>query len=423
MTEPCQRLTSILRCFQRAVLPLAVICVLPGLAVKPAQAQTYTVLHNFSGGLDGSDPTAGLTLIGTGNLFGGAGPNAVFRVRQISQGWVFTPIFEFNGTDGEYLAGRLSAGPDGTLYGASSGGGLPQCMGDGGCGLIFSLRPTASICASFACPWTESVLYQFDPISRIDGYRPTGGLIFDASGNIYGTTALGGMFGAGTVFQLTPSQAGWTETVLYNFGQSQSDGTSPNGNLVIDRAGNIIGTTAGGGDPDCGCGTIFQVTHNGSGWTETILHAFTFQPDGAYPSGGLISDAAGNLYGGTRLGGSSLGGAMYQLMPSNGGYTFQVLYSFTSTADFEGPVGIPAVDSNGSVYAATWSQGANGQGNIFKLTPGNGGWIYTDVYDFADPSRGLNPPDGPTLDPSGNLYGTAAVGGTHSSGVVWQLTP
>ncbi len=410
--------------FARSAFGLVVLCALLMLAMQPAQAQTYTVLHNFSGGPDGSDPTAGLTLVGTSNLFGGAGPSAMFRLRQSGLGWVFTPIFEFNGTDGEYLAGRLSVGPDGALYGATSGGGQQECEGyGGGCGLIFSLRPAATVCASVTCPWKETVLYQFDPVRHSDGYHPNGGLIFDASGNIYGTTGSGGMFGAGTVFRLMPSQGGWTETVLYNFGQSQSNGMSPNGNLILDRVGNIIGTTVGGGDPGCLCGVIFQLTHNGSGWAETILHTFTLQPDGGYPSGGLVSDAAGNLYGLVPLGGASLGGAVYQLMLSNGGYTFQVLYSFESDADFEGPEGIPAIDSNGNVYATTWSQGAFGQGNVFKLTHANGDWIYTDLHDFADFSDGFNPPDGPTLDPSGNLYGTTAAGGTHSSGVVWEIMP
>jgi uncharacterized repeat protein (TIGR03803 family) len=409
--------------FRAAAFAQALVCALTMLAAQPAQAQTYTILHNFSGGLDGSHPTAGLTLVGTGNLFGGADPSAVFRLRQTGLEWVFAPIFEFNGTDGEYLAGRLSIGPDGVLYGASSGGGQQQCMGyGGGCGLIFSMRPPRSVCASVACPWKETVLYQFDLASRVDGSHPNGGLIFDASGNIYGTTQQGGMFGAGTVFQLTPSQGGWTETVLYNFGQSPSDGMSPNGNLIIDRAGNIIGTTFGGGNPDCLCGTIFQLTHNASGWAETILHSFTLNPDGANPSGGLVSDAAGNLYGGTQDGGASLGGAEYQLMPSSGGYTFQVLYSFGSSADFRGPAGIPAVDSNGNVYATTWSQGTLGLGNVFKLTPANGAWIYTDLHDF-DLSDGFYPPDGPTLDPSDNLYGTTTNGGTGSSGVVWEITP
>lgn len=425
MKKRAQHPTFCLGCIGVSAIQLVVFYALMLFARQPAQAQTYTVLHTFTGVLDGSSPTAGLTLLGTGNLFGGAGPSAVFRLRPAGQGWVFSPIFEFDGRDGEYLAGRLSVGPDGVLYGATAGGGLPQCPGDGGCGVIFSIRPIASICASVACPWNETVLYQFDPVSRNEGYHPTGGLIFDASGNIYGTTAAGGMFDAGTVFQLTPSQGGWTETVLHNFGQSQSDGMLPNGNLVIDHAGNIIGTTVSGGDPNCRCGTIFQLTYNGSGWAETILHSFTFEPDGAYPAGGLISDAAGNLYGGTPVGGASEGGAVYQLMPSNGGYTFQVLYSFLSDEDFEGPMGIPAIDSNGNVYATTWSQGAGEQGNVFKLTPVNGAWIYTDLYDFEiwDPSNGLNPPDGPTLDPNGNLYGTTHSGGSWNGGVIWQLVP
>src|SRR5262249_42255214 len=108
---------------------LLLICMLVMLVALAARAQSYAVLHSFTGGLDGLRPSAGLTLLGTGNLFGGAGPTAMFRLRQTGNGWVFTPIFEFNGTDGESLVGRLSVGPDGALYGATSGGGLQGCMG------------------------------------------------------------------------------------------------------------------------------------------------------------------------------------------------------------------------------------------------------------------------------------------------------
>lgn len=418
MANPSQASTFILSA--RLRLTILVFALAGALMAQPTQAQTFTILHNFTGGSDGFSPTAGLTLLGTGNLFGGAGPSATFRIRQAGQGWVFTPIFEFNGTDGQSLAGRVTFGPDGALYGATSAGGLPECSA--GCGVIFSMRPPSSICRSISCPWTESVLYQFDP-RHMDGYGPTGGLTFDASGNIYGTTSFGGVFGGGTVFQLSPSQSGWTETVLYNFHQRQMDGTGPNGNLVIDREGNIIGTTVGGGSPECQCGVVFQLTHTAGGWTETVLHSFTLQPDGADPSGGLISDAAGNLYGGTEQGGSYLGGSVYELVLSNGGYFFQSLYSFQSDADFEGPVGILAIDSNGRLYGATFSQGSPG-GNVFKLTPGNGGWTYTDLHDFGV-MDGENPLDGPTLDSNGNLYGTTSGGGTGqcNCGVVYQIVP
>src|ERR1700678_1669968 len=154
---------------------LVVICAFVMFASQPAPAQTYTVLHNFTGGADGGEPTAGLTLIGASNLVGGAGPSAVFRIRQAGQGWILTPIFQFDETDGEYLAGRLSVGPDGILYGATSGGGLLRCTGGyGGWGLVFSLSPMAPICASLACPWIEAVLYEF--VDNADGHHPTGGL-------------------------------------------------------------------------------------------------------------------------------------------------------------------------------------------------------------------------------------------------------
>lgn len=165
------------------------------LTVQFSSAQTYTVLHDFTGGSDGYWPYDGLTVVGTGNLFGGAGPTAVFRLRQTGSSWVFNPILEFNGTDGLELAGRLVSGPGGALYGAAGSGGLPECFDGGGCGLIFSLRPQGSICNAVSCPWSESVLYQFDPYGHpADGYGPGGSLTFDSSGNIFGVTGLGGGF-------------------------------------------------------------------------------------------------------------------------------------------------------------------------------------------------------------------------------------
>jgi hypothetical protein len=127
------------------------------------------------------------------------------------------------------------------------------------------------------------------------------------------------------------------------------------------------------------------------------------------------------LYGGTRQGGASLGGDIYELTPSGGGYSFQVLYSFPSDADYQGPRGIPAIDGNGNLYSTTWSQGLFVQGNVFELTPSNGGWTYIDLHDFDNWIDGINPPDGPTLDPSGNLYGITSQGGTEGLGLIWQI--
>jgi uncharacterized repeat protein (TIGR03803 family) len=414
---------------QIVIVAVAVLVAMLG-TVPRSSAQTYTVLHSFTDGADGSRPTAGVTLQGTSNLFGGAGRVALYRARQMGTGWTLTPIFDFNDTDGLYPSGRVTFGPGGALYGAASSGGLPECTDGGGCGVIFSMRPPSSFCRSVSCPWTETILYQFDPQHRADGFGPGGGLVFDAAGNMYGAAGLGGLFGGGTVFELSPSQGGWSETILHHFGQQQSDGMVPLGHLIIDAAGSlIIGTTQEGGTNggcfDGGCGVVYELTRTGSGWTETILHTFSRATDGGTPGGGLISDAAGNLFGTTQEGGPNNGGTVYELTPSNGGYTFQVVYALTGITGTIGATGLLAIDSTGNLYGVA-GPGAFSHGMVFKLTPGSGSWTLADLHDF-DGTNGGVPLDGPTLDSSGNLYGTTFYGGTGSCsggcGVLWQLTP
>ena len=149
--------------------------------------------------------------------------------------------------------------------------------------------------------WTEKLLHSFNDT---DGALPRAGLIFDAAGNLYGTTNAGGTYDAGTVFKLAPTGDGsWTETVLHNFGNG-TDGALPAAGLIFDAAGNLYGTTEVGGF--YGDGTVFELTPNGSGgWTEQVLFSFNLA-DGWYPYAGLILDAAGNLYGTTYTGGFSL---------------------------------------------------------------------------------------------------------------------
>ena len=391
--------------------------------VVPAAAQNYTIIHNF-GGQD--FPNAGVTLNAATNLYGNAGEQTVYRMRKMGTNWLFFPLYEFNGLDGEQPAGRVTLGADGTVYGASQLGGITDCGNQGyyyGCGLIFHLQPSITVCQTSLCYWTETPIYQFDPVNHPgDGHSPNGGLIFDSAGNIYGTAQAGGTDDSGTVFVLSPSQGGWTETTIHSF-QFSIDGGPPNGNLVIDRNGNILGTTqVGGGE---GRGVVFELTPTSSGWVETILHEFSSDV-GGYTIGGLISDAAGNLYGTTLIGGTNGGptggGTVYELTPSNGTYTFQVLHNFTGNPDQFGPIGILAIDSSGNLYGATEDQGAFGLGNIFKLTHNSGQWTYSNLHDFN--GNGAYPKDGPTVDASGNLYGTAygANDGCNPC-VVWEITP
>jgi uncharacterized repeat protein (TIGR03803 family) len=400
------------------VLTTALLLCAPVVLSVPAHAQTYSVIHNFTGD-DGRNPEAGLTLNGTSSLFGGAA-NVVFILRQTGTGWTLLPIYEFNSMDGSGVQGRLTIGPDGALYGASGFGGS-------GYGFIFMMRPPTAQCMAPPCYWTETLLYEFEDS---DGYEPTGGLIFDSAGNIYGTTQAGGLFHSGLVFMLSPSQGGWTETILHNF-HYFLDGDHPNGNLVMDRSGNIIGTASYGGVglgytlP--GGGVVFELTPTSSGWVESTLHVFTGKRDGDTPGAGLIPDAAGNLYGVTQNGGANGGGTVYELTPTNGSYAFQVLYNFTGTIDQVGPYGLLAIDSSGSLYGVTITEGAFGEGNIFKLTPNGGQWVYTDLHDFSGGADGGTPLGGVTLDPSGNLYGTTNLGGSDDCGggcgVIWEVTP
>ena len=170
--------------------------------------------------------------------------------------------------------------------------------------------------------WTEQVLHSFG--SGVDGREPyAGGLIFDSFGNLYGTTAYGGINvcgegsgNCGTVYELMPTGGGnWTEQVLYNFTDNFNDGHFPTSSLLFDAAGNLYGTTLYGGGRN-NAGTVFKLTPAGGGWTEQLLYSFTgTNGDGTNPGGGLIPDGAGNLYGATFGGGAYDGGTVYEIAP------------------------------------------------------------------------------------------------------------
>lgn len=320
-------------------------------------AQTFTVLHNFTNGQDGGEPWAGLSMDRAGNLYGTAstggntsgscsyrnphGCGTVFKLSRKGSGWVFTPIYTFSGPDGRNPQARVIIGPDGTLYGTTTYG------GDSDEGTVFNLRPPAAACKSALCPWTETVLYSFQGFT--DGVEPTfGDLVFDGAGNIYGTTPYGGQGSNGTVYKLTPSNGGWTETVVYRF-QGGNDGATPYGGLVFDQAGNLWGTTALGGSYNDG--TVYQLTPSGGGWTESVVYHFLGGSDGANPYAGLIVDQSGNFYGAT-FGANGTTPKVYELSLSNGGWTFSALHSFDTN---QGILGNLAMDAAGSLYGTVFS--------------------------------------------------------------------
>ena len=269
------------------------------------------------------------------------------------------------------------------------------------------------------------MLYAFQ--GGADGAYPEfGDLLFDRVGNIYGTTEEGGVMGCsyqagcGTVYELSPSRSGWTESVLYAF--TGPDGQYPSSGIILDNTGNLYGTTGQGGL--YGGGTVFQLVHS-TGWTESLLHSFGNGSDGSYLYAGLIFDQSGNLYGATSDGGENGGGTVFELSLSGDSWTYSLLYSFTGRRGYVcGPWGTLVMDAAGNFYGTTNCDGAYNAGSVFKLTNTGSGWTYTSLHGFTGGSDGGKPYSNVIFDTSGNIYGTALTGGSQCNcGVVWEITP
>jgi len=367
------------------------------LATASAKAQTVNTLHSFTLA-DGAVPHAGLIMDASGNLYG-------------------TTI---------------------------TGGASSNCSGNG-CGTVFEL-------VSNSGTYAEKVLYSFTR-SGGDGAFPWAGLVMDTSGNLYGTTLEGGSStacsgnGCGTVFELVNNDGAYTENVLYTFTGSGGDGDSPSASLIMDKSGNLYGTTAAGGDPSAcsgnGCGTVFELVNNGQSYSETVLHKFEGPGggDGALPESGLVMDASGNLYGTTIEGGTSSSceaeegcGTVFELVYSNATYTEKLLYSFKgSGGDGSGPFAGLIMDTLGSLYGTTLGGGSfsncqGGCGIVFELFNNRGSYLEKVLYSFTNLSPdGTDPYAGVVMDASGNLYGATPWGGSSSNcsgsgcGMVFEL--
>lgn len=406
----------------KTISTIALIVLL--LYFRPAFSQTFSVIHSFTGGIDGATPESALIIDAGGNLYGntwsgGAGHGVVFKLSHRGSGWILSQLYAFSGgTDGANpWQSPIAVGSDGSLYGTTAGGGSENC-GSFGCGTIFRLRPSPTVPRSTLSPWRETVLYRF--LGSPDGANPSSGITFDGAGNMYLVTQFGGQSGQGAVVKGTPSGGGWTEGVI--FSPQGSQGSAPLGNLVFDLSGNLYGTLQSGG---LCCGTVFQLAPSGNSWTETTLHSFNGN-DGETPTAPLLLDQTGNLIGTTIGGGSTAGGTVFALSHSGAGWNFSTIYTFVDNGD-GGPAGGLVRDAMGNLYGTTYYDGAFGLGSIFKLAPLNGGWVYTDLYDFTGGSDGANPMGNPVMDANGNLYGIASTGGSNSCqggcGVAWMLTP
>lgn len=274
----------------------------------------------------------------------------------------------------------------------------------------------------------ETVLYSFT--GGGDGLDSHGGVILDKAGNLYGTTAAGGFGGfcsgngCGVVFELSPVDGGWAETTLYSF-KGLNDGFGPGSELVFDNAGNLYGTTPDGGAHSNG--VVFELSPTAHSWHYKVIHAFTGGKDGAVGSlGSLAIDGSGNLYGVTELGGTSGAGAVYKLSPTPGGnWKTTVLYDFKGTPDAANPYGGLIFDKAGNLYGTTYFGGATGMGAVFQLTLGpNGMWQENVLYSFAGGTDGSLPTSTLVFNAAGSLYGTTSTGGRPSCdcGTVFKLT-
>jgi len=407
---------------------LLTLVVTVALTASVAAKTKERVLYRFTGGIDGADPSSILLMDAAGNLYG-------------------TTLF---------------------------GGNLSQCNNGGGCGVVFELSPAGN------GSWRESVLYAFSGGS--DGAWPTGNLVLDASGNLYGTTSGGGKGGknctpngCGAVFELSPNPDGnWTKTILYNF-QGNPDGEGPSG-LTLDASGVLYGTAANGvayalspppeqgnpwtekilsdafvGTPNpilvfddqgdlygtyysidiqwCGynCGAVFELKPAKGQWAETDLYDFLGGGNGGQPPATVVLDAKGNLYGTAAEGGNNWG-IVWRLSRSGAQWKEKMLYNFCSRnncVDGAFPWAGLVMDSKGALYGTTYSGGAGcGCGTVFKLVHTLSGWKETVLHSFrGDPFDGLAPQEGLILDAHGNLYGVANSGANQVAGVVFEVTP
>lgn len=364
-----------------------------------------------------------------------AGFNFLILTCGLLSGQTYKVLWSFGGlpTDGASPVSNLIFDKAGNLYGTTQFGGSAtnlQCGDGGGCGTVFELSPNAD------GTWTDNIIYNFcanDSGACLDGQQPTAGLAMDTAGNLYGTTYFGGpacgsaTAGCGTAFELSPPQSlgsPWTETVLYLFCSLNSclDGGFPNGQLTLDIAGNLYGTTTGGGSGAWTGGTVFELSPNADRWSETVLYNFctggkyNHCPDGTRPQAAVTFDHSGNLYGTTQYGGTPRGGGggtLFELTPTANGWAQTTLYAFNPSSGIGGLYGAVNLDSVGNLYSTSCGGGQSHGGTVFRFNPKS----KTMRAASLTSGGGACPTAGVVIDQAaGAAYGTASSGFTKDSG-------
>jgi uncharacterized repeat protein (TIGR03803 family) len=375
------------------------------------------VIWNFGGPSDGELPLASLIADSSGAMygtteFGGnstSGRGVVYKLTPAGSGYTETVLYNFQGSpnDGSTPLAGLVADNSGALYGTTDIGGSCNC------GTVFKLSPAGS-------GYTESILYNFQ--SRTGGANPAASVVADGTGTLYGTTTSGGVYGYGTAFKLTATKSGYTETVLHQFQKVEGPPTS---GLVANRAGTLFGegSLASNTIP---AGIVYSLTPTKSGYRYAELYRFRNKHDGNDPTGGLLLDGTGALYG-TALFGGTKGcncGTVFKLTPTGLGYKETTLHIFLGRSGKDGasPNSGVIADGTGVLYGTTTNGGELNYGTLFKLTATRSGYTESILYSFPDPPGGVHPYAGLLLDQAGSLYGTTYRGGTGSSGIVFKIT-
>ena len=390
-----------------------------------------TAVFSFPGGTGVRGAVGGIITDSSGNFYGLGGggvyyAGTAYEVSETNGVWSESVLYNFPFVNyGTGAVGNLLRDPAGNLYGVTDGGGTYTSECYEGCGSIFEITGG-----------TEVVLHTFGAEAG-DGEVPKAGLTMDAAGNLWGTTAGGGLEW-GTIYELTPNgSGGWNYSTVYEFQGGAADGAEPHSALTLDSAGNLYGTTyAGGGTQYCftyasGCGTVFKLSPSASGVTESIIHAFKGTANGVQPTTGVTFDDSGNLYGVTYNGGSPCStrysdgcGVVYLLLPqSNGTWKEKTLYNFGSDyTNVDGsiyPIG-QLTYYNGALYGFAGG-GASQYGTIYQLTFSNNTWSLSTTYSFGGGRDGGCPVGSPIFGTDGTLYGVASCGGATYDGVIFSL--
>ena len=393
-------------------IPLFVIA----LSLVTASATTTDVIFSFEeeegeyADTDLETDSAG-NIYGTTVLGGEFGSGTIFQLTPTPNGWQHTVLYSFTGgVDGGEPYKGVTIDWRGNLYGTAVTGGSGSC--EGGCGVVYKLSKSRGT-------WSQTVIHAFT--GGDDGSGPGARVTVDRGGNVYGMTPTGGTYGVGTIYKIRPHAGSWDFQVIHTF-TGGADGASGSAGRMLLQLNRLYGAATVGGL--YGNGVVFKLTPTAVGeWDFRVLYSFHGQPDGSFPYGALLR-ASGKIYGTTYYGGENGIGVVYELSPRRvGEWDGRVIYSFQNGSDGNSPISNLVRDAAGNLYGTT-SEGGSGSGTIFKLTPiGGGQWTESVVHPFEGPPDGGFSYNGMVVDRFGNFYGATVHGGTEDDGSVYKFTP